>query len=135
MVSSSRFQGATEYVSKVTHTLINMLGIVGLTIGIAETQQLNYRNPDKTHMNLDMDLDMTLLRLTSIFSFLYMIFTIISGAFNNHVVDYPNELNIVNGTVAIIQICMQISFIYNLKNKVQLAFILLTSVLPGFYFH
>ena len=129
MVSSSRFQGATEYVSKVTHTLINMLGIVGLT------QQLNYRNPDKTHMNLDMDLDMTLLRLTSIFSFLYMIFTIISGAFNNHVVDYPNELNIVNGTVAIIQICMQISFIYNLKNKVQLAFILLTSVLHSFYFH
>lgn len=111
-------QGAAEYVSKVTHTIINMLGIIGLTIGIAETQQLNFRNPDKTHINLEMDLDMSLLRFTSIFSFLYMIFTIITGAFNNHVVDYPNELNIINGIVAIIQICMQVSFIYSLKNKV-----------------
>jgi hypothetical protein len=51
-----------------------------------------------------MDLDMTLLRFTSVFSFLYMIFTIITGAFNNNVVDFPNELNIVSGSVAILQI-------------------------------
>ena len=104
--------------SKVTHTLINVLGIIGLIIGIAETQQLNFRDPDRTHINIEMDLDMTLLRFTSIFSFLYMIFTIITGAFNNNVENFPNELNIVSGSVAIVQISLQIAFIYNLKNKV-----------------
>lgn len=105
----------------MTHTIINVFGIIGLVIGIAETHQLNFRDPDKTHINLEMDLDMTLLRFTSIFSFLYMIFTIITGAFNNEVENYPNELNIISGVVAIIQICMQISFIYNLKHKVRQA--------------
>ncbi len=69
-----------------------------------------------------MDLDMSLLRFTSVFSFLYMIFTIITGTFNSNLENFPNELNIVNGCVAIIQTCMQISFIYNLKNKVTLTF-------------
>ena len=113
-------QEAAERVSKITHTIINALGIVGLIIGIAETQQLNFRDPDRMHITIEMDLDMTLLRFTSIFSFLYMIFTIITGAFNNNVEDFPNELNIVNGVVAITQIILQISFIYNLKNKVNL---------------
>jgi hypothetical protein len=88
----------------VTHTIINFLGIISLTIGIAETQQLDFRDPDKTHINIEMDLDMTLLRFTSIFSFLYMIFTIITGAFNNNVPEYPNELNIISGSVSIIQV-------------------------------
>jgi hypothetical protein len=88
----------------VTHTIINFLGIISLTIGIAETQQLDFRDPEKTHINVEMDLDMTLLRFTSIFSFLYMIFTIITGAFNNNVPEYPNELNIISGSVSIIQV-------------------------------
>ena len=111
-------KGMAEYVSKVTHTIINMLGIIGLVIGIAETQQLNFRDPARTHINIEMDMDMSLLRFTSVFSFLYMIFTIITGTFNSNLENFPNELNIVNGCVAITQICMQISFIYNLKNKV-----------------
>ena len=88
----------------MTHTIINFLGIISLTIGIAETQQLDFRDPEKTHINVEMDLDMTLLRFTSIFSFLYMIFTIITGAFNNNVPEYPNELNIISGSVSIIQV-------------------------------
>ena len=111
-------KGMAEYVSKVTHTIINMLGIIGLVIGIEETQQLNFRDPARTHINIEMDMDMSLLRFTSVFSFLYMIFTIITGTFNSNLENFPNELNIVNGCVAITQICMQISFIYNLKNKV-----------------
>ena len=114
------FQGKAEYVSKVTHTIINSFGIIALVIGIAEIQQLNFRHPDRNHINTEMDLDMTLLRFTSVFSFLYMIFTIITGTFNSHLENYPNELNIINGCVAIVQICMQISFIYNLKNRVML---------------
>ena len=118
----------------MTHTIINVFGIIGLVIGIAETHQLNFRDPDKTHINLEMDLDMTLLRFTSIFSFLYMIFTIITGAFNNEVENYPNELNIISGVVAIIQICMQISFIYNLKHKVRQAKKLVEQLLWKRYF-
>jgi hypothetical protein len=109
-----------EYVSKVTHTIINALGIIALVIGIAEMQQLNFRDPDRNHINTEMDLDLALLRFTSIFSFLYMIFTIITGTFNGHLENYPNELNIVNGCIAITQICMQISFIYNLKHRVSI---------------
>ena len=81
------------------------------------------------HINIEMDLDMTLLRFTSVFSFLYMIFTIITGAFNNNVENFPNELNIINGSVAIVQISMQIAFIYNLKHKVwNVCFLFLTFV-------
>ena len=61
---------------------------------------------------------MKLLRFTSVFAFLYMIFTIITGAFNTNVMNFPDELHIVNGVVSIVQICLQIAFISNLKHKV-----------------
>jgi hypothetical protein len=47
-----------------------------------------------------------------------MVFTIITGSFNNHIVDFPNELHIVNGVISILQISLQITFIRNLKQKV-----------------
>jgi hypothetical protein len=38
---------AAEYVSKITNTVINACGIVGLVVGLAETQQLVFRDPEK----------------------------------------------------------------------------------------
>jgi hypothetical protein len=51
-----------------------------------------------------------LLRLTAIFSYIYMIFTIITGAFNDDSADtpdFPGELHIVEGVVAILQVTLQ----------------------------
>jgi hypothetical protein len=95
------------------------LGIVGLVIGLAETQQLHLRELETKNEQNGSDLDMSLLRLTSIFFFLYNIFTIITGSFNMHIKHFPNWLNIVNGSVSILEICMQIAFIHNLKSKVH----------------
>ena len=81
---------------------MNVVGIIALIIGIAETQQLNFRNPNKNHINIEMDLDMLLLRFTAIFSFLYMFFTIITGNFNKEV-EHFRALNIINGIVSILQ--------------------------------
>jgi hypothetical protein len=64
--------------------------------------------------------DMKLLRFSSVFAMTYMVFTIITGSFNNHIVDFPNELHIVNGVISILQISLQITFIRNLKQKVRL---------------
>ena len=61
---------------------------------------------------------MNLLRFSSIFSFLYSIFIIITGAFTDQNEDNFPALNIVDGTLAILQITLQIAFIYNLKNRV-----------------
>ncbi len=61
---------------------------------------------------------MKLLRFTSIFAFMYMLFTIITGSFNTNLADFPDELHVVNGVISIIQISLQIAFIHNLKHKV-----------------
>jgi hypothetical protein len=94
-----------------------VVGIIALIIGIAETQQLNFRDPNKKHITIEMDLDMSLLRFTAIFSYLYMLFTIITGNFNKEVKNF-RALNIINGVVSILQTTLQIAFIYNLKNRV-----------------
>ena len=49
---------------------------------------------------------------------MYMIFTIITGAFNRDVSDYPNELHVVNGVFDLTQVFLQLCFIHSLKQKV-----------------
>jgi hypothetical protein len=94
------------------------LGIVALIIGIAEIQQLSFRDLTRRHITIEMDLDMTLLRFTSIFTFLYMIFTTITGTFNKNVKNFQ-ALNVAYGVMSVTQITLQIAYIYNLKNRVS----------------
>ena len=58
MLSTIEFfqQDVVEYLSKISNTVINMLGIISLIIGLAEIQQLNYRDPDNASLHLEMDL-------------------------------------------------------------------------------
>ena len=105
-----------EYLSKASNTAINLVGIIALIIGIAELHHLEQRSVISTN-----DLDMFLLRFTSFFSFMYMIFTIITGAFNQHLEDFPNELHIVNGVCDLIQVILQLCFIQSLKQKAYIA--------------
>merc|ERR1712223_274786 len=104
-----------EYLSKASNTGINLVGILALIIGIAEMQHLENKDTDES--DISNDLDMFLLRFTSFFSFMYMIFTIITGAFNQHVDDFPNELHIINGVCDLTQVFLQICFIHSLKQK------------------
>lgn len=109
-----------EYFSKITNTIINMLGIIGLLFGIYQIQALN----DKSEFEADSDLrassslDLSLLRFTAFFAYLYICFTIITGAFNAHFHNFPNGLHIVNGVTEAIQITLQIVFIYDLQHKI-----------------
>jgi len=51
----SNEQDVAEYLSKISNSVINLLGIVGLVIGLAEIQQLSFRHPD-TLLHMEMDL-------------------------------------------------------------------------------
>ena len=105
-----------EYVSKISNTIINIVGIIALIIGIAELHHLETR---KDCEDSYWDLDLFLLRFTSFFSFLYMIFTMITGAFNHNIEGFPNELHIINGLCDLLQIILQLCFIQSLKQKVR----------------
>ena len=112
------FKDDAEFWSKVCVTVVNLIAVVALIIGIAETQQLDFRNPEHRHISIEMDLDMTLLRFTSIFVFLYMIFTVITAVFSENMTHF-HTISIVSGISTILEITMQIAFIYNLKFRVS----------------
>ena len=57
-------------------------------------------------------------RFTSFFAYLYLTFTIITGIFNHHADNFPNELHVLNGVVEATQMTLQIVFIMDLKTKV-----------------
>ena len=67
-----------EYISKISNTAINLIGIFALLFGIAELNRLKVKD-EKINNS---DLDIFLLKFTSFFSLLYMVFTIITGSFN-----------------------------------------------------
>jgi len=113
--NSDTHKDYAEYLSKASNTAINLVGILALIVGIAELQHLENKDTDES--DISNDLDMFLLRFTSFFSFMYMIFTIITGAFNQHVDDFPNELHIINGVCDLTQVFLQICFIHSLKQK------------------
>jgi len=48
-------QDVVEYMSKISNTVINLLGIIGLIIGLSEIQELQYREPENS-LILEMDL-------------------------------------------------------------------------------
>ena len=78
------------------------------------------------------DLDGTLLRFSSVFILLYNIFTIITGAFSETKIDFPNEVHILNGVVEIVQVVMQIIFLNSLKQNVSRVWVLIMLlVLPN----
>ena len=63
-------------------------------------------------------MDSTLLRFSSCFSITYAIFVIITGSLARE--DTLRHLHIANGTLEIIQIVLQMIFLFNLKEKVKL---------------
>ena len=99
---------------KESYFIIYDIFLSALVIGIAELHHLENKDQEAD----ESDLDMFLLRFTSFFSFMYMIFTIITGAFNHHINDFPNELHIINGVCDLVQVVLQLCFIHSLKQKV-----------------
>jgi hypothetical protein len=108
-----------EHRAKIIQTVINVIGIVALIIGLAESQQLNLRNPNKPHIKIEMDLDMILLRFTSVFGFLYISFTVMTGILKPKFL-YYEDTNTAFGVIYTIEIVLQIAFIYNLKIRVSI---------------
>lgn len=45
---------AAEVVSKIINTVINLAGIGGLIIGLAETQQLSFKDPEKKRIRFEL---------------------------------------------------------------------------------
>ena len=106
------------YWSKSIHIAMNVMGIVAMIFALAESQQLDFRDPGKVQIEMEGDLDMTLLRFTSVFTFLYMIFIVITGSFSDKYQHYK-ALNVTYGVVSMIQVVLQVALIYNLKNRVS----------------
>ena len=63
---------------------------------------------------------MFLLKFTSFFSLMYVIFTIITGCFNAKIEGFPNELHVINGVFEMVQLFLQLCFISSLKLKKSL---------------
>jgi len=104
-----------ELLSKISNSLMNTFGIVACLIGIERIQRLDHKLESKEE---SFDLDETLLRFGSLFTFLYSTFTIITGSFNAHIENFPNEVFVLNGVLEILQIILQVIFIHNLKERV-----------------
>ena len=65
------------------------------------------------------DLDTTLLKFSSTFVILYDVFTIITGSFSDHNVEYHiYELHVLYGFLEIIQVALQMVFLLSLGSKV-----------------
>lgn len=108
----------SEFFSKLTKTVINSFGIISLFIGIWQIQNLDDQElADRTESEMR-NLDISLLRFTSFFAYLYHAFTIITGVFNANVKNFPNRIHNINGIVATIQITLQIIFVFDLRRKV-----------------
>jgi len=105
-----------ELLSKISNTLMNTVGVIACLVGIERIQRLDHKIMSKDE---SFDLDETLLRFGSVFTFLYSTFTIITGSFNGHIEGFPNEVFILNGVMEILQIILQVIFIHNLKEKVM----------------
>jgi hypothetical protein len=97
---------------------MNVMGIVAMIFALAESQLLDFRDPSKAEIGAEGDLDMMLLRFCSIFTFLYLIFVIITGSFHDGL-QYYKTLNVTFGVVSMVQVVLQIALIYNLKNRVS----------------
>ena len=80
---------------------------------------ISFQNQEENHTH-SMDLDTFLLKFTSFFILIYMIFTLITGAFNKEIEDFSHDLHIINGVCEILQIVLQLSFIAILKRKENL---------------
>jgi hypothetical protein len=65
-----------------------------------------------------MDLDMILLRFTSVFVFLYISFTVMTGILKPKFLGYE-DINVAFGVIYTIEIVLQIAFTYNLKIRVS----------------
>jgi len=109
-----------ELLSKISNTVMNTVGVAACLIGIARIQKLDDNKDEEDDESFD--LDEALLRFGSVFSFLYAIFTIITGSFSDHIEgqvnsDFPQQLHVLNGIMEILQIVLQIIFIHNLKEK------------------
>ena len=70
-----------------------------------------------------LDLDLALLRFSSLFAFLYLCLTVVTGAFFDGDAgaesDFPGELHVANGAVEAAQAVLQMAFFMELKNKVM----------------
>ncbi len=106
-----------EFTSKIINTLVNGIGVLVLAGGQIQILKLETKEKlDRGHCDLDLDL----LRFSSFFAYLYLCFTVITGAFNRHQ-DFPGGLHIANGVVEATQVTLQLVFLMELKDKASTA--------------
>merc|ERR1712223_565558 len=111
-------QEEAELISKLSNTIMNMVGIVACALGLAAIKKLDQKQYLRTHEKEVYNLDDTLLRFGATFVFIYSTFTIITGSFMNNIEEFPYQLHIVNGVVEITQVFLQIIYVHNLMDKV-----------------
>jgi len=114
----SHTQDEAELISKLSNTVMNMVGIVACSLGLSAIRKLDQKQYIRAQEKEVYNLDDSLLRFGATFVFIYSTFSIITGSFMNDVEDFPYQLHIVNGTIEILQVFLQIIFIHNLMDKV-----------------
>ncbi len=107
--------------SKTVNTAVNGVGVLVLLPAIL--QVLSLKDSESARENRGhLDLDLALLRFSSLFAFLYLCLTVVTGAFFDGDAgaesDFPGELHVANGAVEAAQAVLQMAFFMELKSKV-----------------
>ncbi len=109
--------------SKTVNTAVNGVGVLVLLPAILQVLSLEDDKSARKNPG-HLDLDLALLRFSSLFAFLYLCLTVVTGAFFDGgdagaASDFPGELHVANGAVEAAQAVLQMAFFMELKNKVM----------------
>ncbi len=109
--------------SKTINTAVSGVGVLVLLPAILQVLSLEDGKSARENPG-HLDLDLALLRFSSLFAFLYLCLTVVTGAFFDGdaagaASDFPGELHVANGAVEAAQAVLQMAFFMELKNKVM----------------
>jgi len=101
-----------EFVSDVTNTLLNMLGIVACIAGLIQIQNLGHKQEEEEN-----SLDLSMLNISGFFMYFYACLTIVVGFNATDIKGASNELIVINGIMEVFYVTLQITFLTNLLQK------------------
>lgn len=107
----------SENIANISNSVVTLCGVAAVVYGVWLLRHDNGHCKEGGPQGENDQLDMVLLYFTGFFSYLYMIFTIITGAFHAFLADFAGHMHIVNGVLQISQIALQTVYIKCLKHK------------------
>nr|XP_022921030.1 uncharacterized protein LOC111429368 isoform X3 [Onthophagus taurus] len=110
MINHRDFGMLAVYLADVSHCVVMALSIIAIIVGFIRVQSLKFRIEEQN------DLNDILLRVSAFGLFLYATFTVIAGTLKPTTRE-PNLLIMMTGTLAIVQVLLQLLFIADVSRR------------------